>query len=89
MIRIYRRLFLQQFQAMSQYRIAMFLYSLFSFIRPIIFLAAWIAVADSQGGRLGSMSRTDLVAYYVITIIVTHRMMKPKMNVQIANLRCL
>jgi len=71
-IRLYGALFTQQLQVMSQYRISLFLYSLFSFIRPIIFLAAWIAVADSQGGRLLSMSRADLAAYYVITIFVTH-----------------
>lgn len=72
MIRIYRALFTNQIQIMSQYRAQMFLYVLFSFIRPIIFLAAWLAVADSQGGQLGSFSRNDLVAYYVVMIFVTH-----------------
>ena len=72
MIRIYAALFRQAFQIMSAYRVSLFLYALFSFIRPIIFLAAWIAVADSQGGRIGSLSKADLAGYYVITIIVTH-----------------
>lgn len=72
MIRTYRALMTQQFQVMSQYRVSLFLYALFSFIRPIIFLAAWIAVADSQGGRLGAFSRSDFAAYYVIMILVTH-----------------
>lgn len=72
MIRIYRALLTQQLQVMSQYRVALFLYVFFSFIRPIIFLAAWLAVADSQGGRLGAFSRSDLAAYYVVMILVTH-----------------
>ena len=72
MIGIYAALFRQAFQIMSAYRVSLFLYALFSFIRPIIFLAAWIAVAESQGGRLGAFSKADLAAYYVITIIVTH-----------------
>ena len=72
MIQIYRALLIQAFQQMAQYRVAMFLYALFSFIRPIIFLAAWLAVAESQGGRLGAFSSSDLAAYFVITIIVTH-----------------
>jgi ABC-2 type transport system permease protein len=71
-IRIYRALITQQFQVMSAYRVSLFLYALFSFIRPIIFLAAWIAVADSQGGRLGALTKADLAGYYVITIVVTH-----------------
>lgn len=72
MIEIYRALVVQQFQQMSQYRVSLFLYVFFSFIRPIIFLAAWIAVADSQGGRLGAFTAADFAGYYVIMIAVTH-----------------
>lgn len=72
MIAVYRALIVQSFQVMSAYRVSLFLYALFSFIRPIIFLAAWVAVAESQGGRLGAFSRSDLGGYFVIAIIVTH-----------------
>ena len=72
MIRTYRALVVQGFQVLSAYRVSLFLYALFSFIRPIIFLAAWVAVAESQGGRLGSFSKADLGGYFVITILVTH-----------------
>jgi ABC-2 type transport system permease protein len=71
-IRVYGALLRQAFQHMAAYRVSLFLYALFSFIRPIVFLAAWVAVADSQGGRLGVFSRSDLAGYYVITIVVTH-----------------
>lgn len=72
MIRVYRALITQQLQVMLQYRVATFLYAIFSFVRPIIFLAAWLAVAASQGGTLGSFSRPELAAYYALSIIVTH-----------------
>lgn len=72
MIRVYRALATQQVQVMLQYRVATFLYALFSFVRPIIFLAAWLAVAGSQGGVLGTFQRGDLAAYYAISILVTH-----------------
>jgi len=71
-IRVYRALITQSIQVLSAYRVSLFLYALFSFIRPIIFLAAWVAVAESQGGRLGSFSRADLGGYFAIAILVTH-----------------
>jgi ABC-2 type transport system permease protein len=71
-IGVYRALLTQSLQVMSAYRISLFLYALFSFIRPIIFLAAWVAVAESQGGRLGAFSKADLGGYFVIAILVTH-----------------
>jgi len=72
LIRVYRALILQQFQQMSQYRMQLFLYVFFSFIRPVIFLAAWVAVAESQGGQLGAFTTADFAGYYVIMIAVTH-----------------
>ncbi len=72
MIRTYKALFVNTMQIMSQYRAQLFLYVLFSFIRPIIFLAAWLAVAESQGGTLGTFSKADLAGYYVVMIFVTH-----------------
>ena len=41
MIRVYRALLLAQLQVAAQYRLSMFLYLLFSIMRPVIFLAAW------------------------------------------------
>lgn len=71
-MRIFRALVTQQLQVVSQYRVSMFLYVFFSFIRPIIFLAAWIAVADSQGGSVGGFARADLAGYFVVVTMVTH-----------------
>ncbi len=72
MIRVYRALLRAQLQLAAQYRAQMFLYLFFSFMRPVIFLAAWIAVAQSQGGAVGGYAVADFAAYYVALTIVVH-----------------
>ncbi len=70
--RTYRVLLLAQLQAAVQYRVQMFLYAFFSFMRPIIFLAAWTAVAASQGGSVGGFDQAAFAAYFVTLTLVTH-----------------
>lgn len=72
MIRAYRALLVGSFQQASQYRVSMFLYLLFSLIRPIIFLAAWTAVAAARGGSVGGFGGADLAGYYVCMALVLH-----------------
>ncbi len=72
MIRIYRALFLAGLQSATQYRVTFFLYVFFSVLRPIIFLAAWVAVAIARGGAVGSFSVTDFATYYLALTIVIH-----------------
>ncbi|MBI3522828.1 MAG: ABC-2 family transporter protein [Chloroflexi bacterium] len=72
MIGIYRALLLASFQSASQYRVTMFLYLLFSIIRPVIFLAAWTAVAAARGGTVGGFSAADFAMYYAIVTLVAH-----------------
>ncbi len=69
---VYRALLLAQFQSAMQYRLQMFLYVFFSFIRPVIFLAAWTAVAAAQGGRVGAFDQPAFAAYFVTLTLVTH-----------------
>ncbi len=72
MIATYRILLVAQFQQASQYRVSMFLYLLFSLIRPIIFLAAWTAVAAARGGSVAGFTAADLAGYYVCMALVLH-----------------
>lgn len=72
MIRIYRQLLTAQFQAAAQYRIQFVLWMLFSVIRPTIFMAAWVAVANAQGGSVGGYAAADFAAYFVALALVTH-----------------
>ncbi len=65
MLRAYRALFLASFQSAVQYRVQMLLWLLGNIIRPVIFLAAWEAVARARRGEVGSFSSGDFAAYYV------------------------
>jgi len=71
-IDVYRALFVGQIQAASQYRVQSILWMLSSVIRPVIFLAAWVAVANAQGGRVGSYDVRDFAAYYVALSLVAN-----------------
>ena len=72
MIRTYRALLVAQIQAASQYRVQSILWMLFSVIRPVIFLAAWVAVANSQGGQIGAYDVRDFAAYYICLSLVSN-----------------
>jgi ABC-2 type transport system permease protein len=69
-IRIYRALLVAQIQAASAYRVQSILWMLFAVIRPVIFLAAWVAVANAQGGQIGAYDVRDFAAYYVALSLV-------------------
>lgn len=71
MIRTYRALLVAQLQAASQYRVQVLLWMLFSVIRPVIFLAAWVAVANAQGGQIGAYDVRDFAAYYICLSLVS------------------
>ena len=71
MIAVYRALLLAGFQQMAQYRIQSLLWMLFAIIRPVIFLAAWVAMASSQGGSVSGYTVGDFAAYYVILTFVS------------------
>ena len=67
----YKALLLAGFQSAAQYRIQFLLWMLFSVIRPVIFLAAWVAIATAQGGSIGGYTVGDFAAYYVILTFVS------------------
>ncbi len=69
---IYRALLVLQLQQVAQYRVQALLWMLFAIIRPVIFLAAWAAVATTQGGSVGGFSVGDFTTYFVCLTLVTH-----------------
>jgi ABC-2 type transport system permease protein len=71
MLRIYRVLFVANFQAATQYRVQSVLWLLFAVIRPVVFLAAWSAAANAQGGSIGDFTVGDFAAYYVCLSLVS------------------
>jgi len=71
-IGIYRALLLAQLQSAAQYRVQFVLWMLFSIVRPIIFLAAWVAVTAAQGGTVAGFTAADFAAYYIALTLVMH-----------------
>ncbi len=71
LVATYKALLLAGFQQMAQYRIQSLLWMLFAIIRPVIFLAAWVAVATAQGGSISGYTVGDFAAYYVILTFVS------------------
>ena len=65
MLRAYRALFLAEFQSAAQYRVQYLLWLFGNVIRPVIFLAAWVAIAEARGSDIGGYSAGDFAAYYV------------------------
>jgi ABC-2 type transport system permease protein len=70
-LRAYRALFVAAFQNAVQYRLQMLLWLLGNVMRPVIFLAAWIAVARARGGAVGGFTAGDFAAYYVCLSLVS------------------
>jgi ABC-2 type transport system permease protein len=70
LVATYRALFLAAFQSFAAYRIQSLLWMLFAIVRPVIFLAAWVAVAAAQGGTVGGYTIGDFAAYYVALTFV-------------------
>src|ERR1700694_2420047 len=68
---IYRALFVANFQAATQYRVQSVLWLLFAVIRPVVFLAAWSAATNAQGGAIGEFTIGDFAAYYVCLTLVS------------------
>src|SRR4030088_1666506 len=70
MLRTSRVLFVANFQQAAQYRVQSVLWLLFAVIRPVVFLAAWSAAANAQGGTIGDFTVGDFAAYYVCLTLV-------------------
>ena len=75
LVRIYKALLLASFQQAAQYRVQSLLWMLFSIVRPVIFLAAWVAVAVAQGGDIAGYKVGDFAAYYVCMTFVSQLVM--------------
>jgi ABC-2 type transport system permease protein len=69
--RLYGALFAANFQQFAQYRVQSALWLLLAVIRPVVFLAAWSAAANAQGGRIGDYTIGDFAAYYVCLTLVS------------------
>jgi ABC-2 type transport system permease protein len=69
MLAIYRRLWLVNWAEQWQYRANLMMYLFFWLVSPIVYLAVWTTIANTQGSVNG-MSAQDFVAYYMVLLVV-------------------
>lgn len=69
MLRIYRRLWQVNWAEQWQYRANLWMYLLYWVVSPIVYLAVWTSVANSQGSVSG-MTANDFTTYYLLLLII-------------------
>lgn len=57
---------------MFQYRVAMAIWMIGLIIEPVIYLAVWATVANSNDGVVGNFTVGDFAAYYIVVLVVQH-----------------
>lgn len=69
MLNIYRRLWQVNWAEQWQYRANMVMYLLYWLVSPVVYLAVWITVANTQGSVKG-LTANDFVTYYLTLLVV-------------------
>jgi len=69
MLQIYRRLWQVNWAEQWQYRANLLMYLLYWLVSPIVYLAVWTTIANSQGSVNG-LTANDFVTYYLTLLIV-------------------
>ncbi len=69
MMRIYRRLWQVNWAEQWQYRANLLMYLLYWLVSPVVYLAIWTTVANSQGDVNG-LTANDFITYYLTLLIV-------------------
>ena len=69
MLRIYKRLWQVNWAEQWQYRANLLMFLLYWLVSPIVYLAVWTTVANSQGSVKG-LTANDFITYYMVLLIV-------------------
>lgn len=69
MLRIYQRLWQVNWAEQWQYRANLLMYLLYWLVSPVVYLAVWTTVANSQGDVNG-LTANDFITYYLTLLIV-------------------
>jgi ABC-2 type transport system permease protein len=69
MLRIYQRLWQVNWAEQWQYRANLLMYLLYWLVSPIVYLAVWTTVANSQG-NVNGLTANDFITYYLTLLIV-------------------
>jgi len=69
MLRIYRRFWQVNWAEQWQYRANLLMYLLYWLVSPIVYLAVWTTIANTQGSVSG-LTANDFTTYYLTLLIV-------------------
>jgi ABC-2 type transport system permease protein len=69
MMRIYQRLWQVNWAEQWQYRANLWMYLLYWLVSPIVYLAVWTTVANTQG-TVSGLTANDFTTYYLLLLIV-------------------
>lgn len=69
MLRIYQRLWQVNWAEQWQYRANLMMYQLYWLVSPIVYLAVWVTIANTQGNVSG-LTANDFITYYLTLLIV-------------------
>jgi ABC-2 type transport system permease protein len=69
MLRIYRRFWQVNWAEQWQYRANLLMYLLYWLVSPVVYLAVWTTIANSQGSVNG-LTANDFTTYYLTLLIV-------------------
>lgn len=72
LFRLYHAQFKTTIAGQLQYRGALVIWMLGLVLAPVIYLAVWSAVAQSQGGSVDGFTAPQFAAYFLITMLVNH-----------------
>jgi ABC-2 type transport system permease protein len=68
-LRIYQRFWQVNWAEQWQYRASLLMYQLYWLVSPIVYLAVWVTVANTQGNVSG-LTANDFITYYLTLLIV-------------------
>ena len=69
MLKIYLRFWQVNWAEQWQYRANLLMYLLYWLVSPIVYLAVWVTIANSQGSVKG-LTAADFIAYYLTLLVV-------------------
>jgi ABC-2 type transport system permease protein len=69
MLQIYKRFWQVNWAEQWQYRANLLMYLLYWLVSPVVYLAVWITIANSQGSVSG-LTANDFTTYYLTLLIV-------------------
>ncbi len=69
MLKIYQRIWHVTWAEQWQYRANLLMYSLYTLVSPVVYLAVWVSIANAQGSVSG-LTANDFITYYLTLLIV-------------------